>query len=800
MSDSDDSTVTYTTVSCPSRGLSDIGSLGVDGPPVMPMDPYAYVVAAFQAPPSPDYVPGPKYPHSPEFVPEPVYPEFMLLEDEEEEHPALTDYVLPLPIHCVTARISIRVETPISLPLIEEVKRLLALPTPPPSQLSLLSSPLPQIPLSPPLPTSPTYPLGYRAAMIWLRAETPLLPSTYHLTPPAATPPLLPIPLPTSSLCLLLPSIDRKYDVREVCLPPRKRPCFAFSLRYEVGKSSSAPTARPAGDFKRDYGFITTLDDEIMRDPERYVGYGITDTWDEMVEDIQGTPVVTDVVELSQRMTDFVTTVKQDTDEIYGRLDEVHDDRPDSPVRLGDDLWMLVTLHVLRIWHCILRKWHKKEPRARDANRSMNGEDNHNSRMGVKRNEQAAHECTYTDFMKGQHLNFKGTEGVFELTQWFKKMETVFHISNCSGENQIQVFHVYSSRKCSNMELALLCVRMFPKESDKIERYVGGLPDMIHGSVIASKPKTMQEATEIATELMDKRICTFVERQTENKRKQDDNQQQQPQNKRQNTSRAYTTGTEGMFETEEQQQPRQPSWRWQCSSDSVYGKACGDNPNSNVVMGTFLLNNRYASILFDTGADRSFVSTAFSSQIDITITALDHYYDVEHADGRIIGLNTILRGCTLNFLNHPFDIDLMLVELDSFDAIIGINRLARYHTVIVCMEKIIRIPWGNETLIVRGDRSNRARAPYRLAPSEMKELSEQLKELYDKGFIRPSSSPWGALDKENQEKDKIGSKPDKNGKRGEAGKSLKLLQLKEEEKPKKTKKEWPKTHTRIKSY
>ncbi|GJS32058.1 putative reverse transcriptase domain-containing protein [Tanacetum coccineum] len=91
-------------------------------------------------------------------------------------------------------------------------------------------------------------------------------------------------------------------------------------------------------------------------------------------------------------------------------------------------------------------------------------------------------------------------------------------------------------------ELALLCGRMFPKESDKIEKYFGGLLDMIHGSVVASKPKTMQEAVEIATELMDKKIHTFIERQTESKRKQDDNQQQQQQNKRQNTGRAYTVG------------------------------------------------------------------------------------------------------------------------------------------------------------------------------------------------------------------------------------------------------------------
>ncbi|GJX85414.1 putative reverse transcriptase domain-containing protein [Tanacetum coccineum] len=187
----------------------------------------------------------------------------------------------------------------------------------------------------------------------------------------------------------------------------------------------------------------------------------------------------------------------------------------------------------------------------------------------------------------------------------------------------------------------------------------------------------------------------------------------------------------------------------------------------------FLLNDRYASILFDTSADRSFVSTTFSSLIDITPTTLDHYYDVKLADGKIIGINTIIRGCTLNLLNHPFNINLMPVELGSFDVIVGMDWLAKYHDVIDCAEKIVRIPWGNETLIVHAnitskgteDRSGEkrledvpivrdfpevfpeelpARAPYRLAPSEMKELSEQLQELSDKGFIRPSSSPWGA--------------------------------------------------------
>ncbi|GJW79536.1 putative reverse transcriptase domain-containing protein [Tanacetum coccineum] len=252
----------------------------------------------------------------------------------------------------------------------------------------------------------------------------------------------------------------------------------------------------------------------------------------------------------------------------------------------------------------------------------------------------------------------------------------------------------------------------------------------------------------------------------------------------------------------------------------------GQNPNNNVVTGTFLLNNHCASILFDTGADRSFVSTAFSTLIDIIPTTLDHGYDIELADGRIIRVNTVLLGCTLNFLNHPFHIDLMPVEMGSFDVIIGMDWLTKYHAIIDCAKKIIRIPYGNEILIIHGDKSSNehgtrlniisctktqkyllkgcdaflahvtikktedkskerqledvpivkdfskvfpedlpglpptrqvefhidlvpgaapvARAPYRLAPSEMKELADQLQELSDKGFIRPSSSPWGA--------------------------------------------------------
>ncbi|GJX86873.1 putative reverse transcriptase domain-containing protein [Tanacetum coccineum] len=194
------------------------------------------------------------------------------------------------------------------------------------------------------------------------------------------------------------------------------------------------------------------------------------------------------------------------------------------------------------------------------------------------------------------------------------------------------------------------------------------------------------------------------------------------------------------------------------------------NPDYNVVTGTFLLNNRYASILFDTCADRSFISFAFSPLINIAPTPLENSYDVELVDGKIVKIDAIIRGCTLNFLNHPFNIDPILIELGSFNVIISMDWLRRCHTVIMCDEKLVRVPYGNETLTFRDfpkvfledfpglpparpvefqidlipGATPIARAPYRLALSEMNELSKQLQELSDKGFIRPSSSPWGA--------------------------------------------------------
>ncbi|GJT77893.1 putative reverse transcriptase domain-containing protein [Tanacetum coccineum] len=236
-------------------------------------------------------------------------------------------------------------------------------------------------------------------------------------------------------------------------------------------------------------------------------------------------------------------------------------------------------------------------------------------------------------------------------------------------------------------------------------------------------------------------------------------------------------------------------WVYAVGNAEKRGNASG-NPDSNVVTGTFLLNNHYASILFDTGADRSFISTAFSSLINIAPTPLQNNYDVELADGKIVGIDTIIRGCNLNFLDHPFNIDLMLVELGSFDVIIGMDWLRKYHVVIICDEKLAQEymakgcqiflaqifakkeqdksegkklkdvpivqdfpnvfpedlsgflpplrPVNSQINLIPGSPRACSSSNVIYCSTKMKNWSEQLQELSDKGFIRPSSSPWGA--------------------------------------------------------
>ncbi|GJS96471.1 putative reverse transcriptase domain-containing protein [Tanacetum coccineum] len=148
-------------------------------------------------------------------------------------------------------------------------------------------------------------------------------------------------------------------------------------------------------------------------------------------------------------------------------------------------------------------------------------------------------------------------------------------------------------------------------------------------------------------------------------------------------------------------------------------------------------------LLLRTIADKIFISISLASMLNIPPITIDTFYDIEMADGNLVSTNTVIQGCTLTLLNQSFEIDLMPIKLNSFDVVVGMDWLSKYHARIICDEKVVHIPINGEILIIRGA-APIARTPYRLAPSEMQELSNQLQELADRGFIRPSTSPWGA--------------------------------------------------------
>ncbi|GJY52337.1 retrovirus-related pol polyprotein from transposon TNT 1-94 [Tanacetum coccineum] len=452
MSDSEDSTVTYTAVSSRFADLPDIRSPGVDGPPVMPEDPYAYVVAAFQAPPSPDYVPGPEYPPSPDLVPEPVYPEFMLPEDEDpEEDPEEDDDEDPK-------------EDPDDYPTDggddgdDEDESSDDEEDDDDDDVDIEGDKEEEEHTAPADYTSGALP----DLIIALSAEEtkPVKIDEY-----AATPPPHPAYRVTARMSIRdePPTPFCSADRLEVTLPPQKRLGIALRPRYEVGESSSAPTTRP----------------------------------------LRGAPMIDDT-NLGRRMTEFTIRVRQETDEIYTRLDDEQSERQLMAGRLNK-------LYKLR--RC-------------------------NARM--------------LGIIGGWRPGCGNTTG------------SDYRVTSSGPQETSGDYRVASSR---------------PTRKGPAQNQIA--PEV----AVASKPKTIQDAVEIATELMDKKIRTFAERQRESKMK--------------------------------------------------------------------------------------FEGTSVNTQN----TTTNNRQEVETWRDTLLGY---------------------------------------------------------------------ARAPYRLAPSEMKELSEQLKELSDKGFIRPSSLPWGA--------------------------------------------------------
>nr|GEV94319.1 putative reverse transcriptase domain-containing protein [Tanacetum cinerariifolium] len=585
--------------------------------------------------------------------------------DESAPTPrSLQTRVLFSQTHLRRAQKTVRLESPMSASMEACIARHDALLSPP------LPVPSPPLPLPSPLTTSPTdtgAPLGYRAAEIRMRA--------------------------------LILSTSRRTDIPEANVPPQKRTCLTTPTPgFEVGESSAAGAAMQPG---------PTDSDHLGGVDQRVTEFGTTirkrtDEFEVQFEEAQddGAFLRARVNALFRDRPDHRrTALLLDMEAIYAREAwTVSEDRSAAIaahvrtleahvaalIAQTSSLQTQLTTTLGRIKILEARYLEPQEGPAEagsssecDADMSRNGDNINDSGTCRRRQVTTQRECTYTDFLKCQPMSFQGTEGVVGLTRWavgqdvayvmpwtaLKRMITDKYCPR--GEIQ-KLEYEYWNLKVKGLdllnynqcfqEMAIMCDRMFLEESAKMERYIGGLPDMIHGSVKASKPQSMQEAIEFATKMMDKKMLTHAEQM-------------------------------GSF-------------------DVIIGMDWLVKHHAVIVCDEKLICVPFGNEILIFHSDRS--NNRHESRLNIISCTKTQKY--------------LLKGCPI-FLAH--------VTTKGAESKSKEKRLEDIPIVQDFLEDLPGIPpvaW----------------APYRLAPSEMKELSDQLKELFDKGFIIPSSSPWGA--------------------------------------------------------
>ncbi|GJR26712.1 putative reverse transcriptase domain-containing protein [Tanacetum coccineum] len=279
----------------------------------------------------------------------------------------------------------------------------------------------------------------------------------------------------------------------------------------------------------------------------------------------------------------------------------------------------------------------------------------------------------YKEFISCQPFYFNGMEGAVGLIRWFKRTESVFSRSNCVEENKV------------TFATGTLTV------------------DALSWWNAYAQPMRIELANKITWTELKRLLKNKYCPQTEVKKMEDE---------------FYNLTVKG-------------------NDLKTYGNVTASKPQTleeAINIAQRLMDQHLARVLFNSGADKSFVSISLASMLNIPPITIYTFYNIEMVDGNLVSTNTIIQGVTLTLLNQPFKIDLMPIKLGSFNVVIGIDWLSKYHAKILCDEKVVHIPIDGETLIIRGDRT----------PLEMQELSNQLQELAERGFIRPSTSPWGA--------------------------------------------------------
>ncbi|GJS23809.1 putative reverse transcriptase domain-containing protein [Tanacetum coccineum] len=433
--------------------------------------------------------------------------------------------------------------------------------------------------------------------------------------------------------------------------------------------------------------------------------------------------------------------------------------------------------------------------------------------------------CSYKEFLACNPKEYDGKGGVVVFTRWIEKMESVHDMSGCSVDQKVK----YTAG--SFVGKALTCHEMQKLETELWNyvmvgaghaAYTGRFHELAR-MVAATEPKTIQKAVQISGALTDEAVrnesIKKVEKRgnvgetSKDKNGRDDNKRTRNENGAlSHMLQLYLPGhlakdCRGVLRNVNPVNARNPTIKacYECgSTDHARGRAFmlgaeEARQDPNIVTGTFTLNDHFATTLFDSGADYSFVSTTFIPVLGLEPSDLGFKYKIEIACGQLVEIDKVIKGCKLEIEVHVFDINLIPFGHGSFDVIIGMDWLSNYKAEIICHEKVVRIPLPNgKVLRVLGERPEKkarllmsakasekkqeeiavvrdfpevfpddlsglppireiefrieltprampvAKSPYRLVPSELKELSGQVKELQDKGFIRPSSSPWGA--------------------------------------------------------
>nr|GEZ02445.1 putative reverse transcriptase domain-containing protein [Tanacetum cinerariifolium] len=593
--------------------------------------------------------------------------------DEEEEHLALADSsVVPIVDHTRLRRAlkTVRLEPSMSASIEACIARHDALLSPP------LPVPSPTLPLLSPLTTSLTdtgAPLGYRAARIRMRA--------------------------------LLPSTSRMTDIPEADVPPRKRACLTtFAPGFEVKESSAAGTARQPGPTESD----------LRRYRVEQAGYRITDTWDEIVDTLMEiAPTTLEKSTYCLEIGQSRTAMLLDKEAMYAR----------EAWAGSEDRSAAITAHVRTVEaQALIDRGVAAALAERNADRSRNGDNNNDSGIGGRRQVKFA-SCTLQGSALtwwNSHMRVVGQE--YEI----QKLEYEYWNLKVKGLDLLN----YNQRF---QELALMCDRMFPEESAEVERYIGGLPDMIHGSVKASKPQSMQEA-------IDRPAATNNTNNTNN-----NNQRSQGENARGIT--CFECGVQGHNKSncpklKNGNQRNRAGNKNAVARAYVVGTA-GTNPNFNiitemgsidVIIGMDWLVKHHAVIV----CDEKLVCVPFDNKI---LT----FHGNESNNGHESRLNIISCTKTQRYLLKGSPIFLAHVTTKEAKDKMKEKRLEDVPIVQdfpeVFPEDLSGIPPTRQVefqIDLIPGAAPVARTPYRLAPSEMKKLSDQLKELADKGFIRPT--------------------------------------------------------------